>query len=163
MGEFSNFVWYESWWNTILSFDRRLGEEFGNKLIRNIIYYGMTGDFLITEDDIDYDMITGYITGSIARNIDNAKNRYEKACAGGEKGGRQKLIGEKENIQIALLKLQGKSQKETAAILGVSDSTIKRSEGWKNPEEFRLKAELGQNLGQNLGQSSVQDLGQIKN
>lgn len=158
MGEFSNFVFYGNWMNTIEGHREDFGDEYADEMLINIIYYGTTGKILSNKKSI-----IGFIEGSVAPNINSAKSRYEKACAGGEKGGRQKLIGKEENIQIALLKLQGKSQKETAAILGVSDSTIKRSEGWKNPEEFRLKAELGQNLGQNLGQSSVQDPGQVKN
>lgn len=149
MGDYSNFVFYGNWMNTVEGYREDFGDEYADEVLLNIIYYGTTGKILSNKKSI-----VGFIEGSVAPNIDSAKNRYEKAQNGGARGGRQKLIGYEENVQIALLKLQGKTQKEIALIMEVSDSTIKRSEGWKDPDKFKT----GQNLGQKV--SSVQPVSQ---
>lgn len=132
MGERESFLWYESWWDTIMGCEKRLGEEFANELLRSIIYYGMTGEFLTSDE-----MIIGIIQGSIAPNINRAKDRYERAKENGKLGGRTKKLSDEDNKKIAELKFQGVTQQKIADQFGVSLSTIKRSEGWCNAARFK--------------------------
>lgn len=133
MGDRKNFVWYESWWDTVMGYEEDFGEEYANELIRNIIYYGMTGEILSTKKSI-----IGYIQGSIAPNIDRAKERYEQAKEHGKMGGRTKILKDKDNQLIADLRNQGVTQQKIAEQLGVSISTIKRSEGWTHAAQFKM-------------------------
>ena len=133
MGDRKNFVWYESWWDTVMGYEEDFGEEYANELIRNIIYYGMTGEILSTKKSI-----IGYIQGSIAPNIDRAKERYEQAKERGKMGGRTKILKDEDNQLIADLRNQGVTQQKIAEQLGVSISTIKRSEGWTHAAQFKM-------------------------
>ena len=88
------------------------------KLILAVLRYGLGREDMELENPYLNAMFTG-----IKANIDAAQNRYDKACSGGVKGGRPTSISQDE---VQELKSVGKTQKQVAQMLGVSERTVKR-------------------------------------
>lgn len=72
--------------------------------------------------ELDNPYLNAMFTG-IKANIDAAQNRYDKAVESGKRGGRPSSIS-KEEIQE--LKAEGKTQKQIAEMLGISERTVRR-------------------------------------
>lgn len=83
-----------------------------------MLRYGLGREDMELENPYLNAMFTG-----IKANIDAAQNRYDRACSGGVKGGRPTSISQDE---VQELKSVGKTQKQVAQMLGVSERTVKR-------------------------------------
>lgn len=78
--------------------------------------------------------------------LDTAAKHY----ADGQRGGRPTKLTAEDNTFIAQAHLTGQTAKQIAASFGVSDDTIRRSDGWKNPQKYT------QNYTQNAKPSAPQ-------
>lgn len=97
--------------------------EMQDKVIAEIVRYG-TGQELVYTDDYVISSIVNMVKGSIDFSIDN----YEQKVMNGQKGGRKKKI---DDDQIYGLAIKGMTAQEIADELGVSKSSVDKSEGWK--------------------------------
>lgn len=88
------------------------------KLILAVLRYGLGREDMKLDNPYLNAMFAG-----IKANIDAAQNRYDRACSGGVKGGRPTSISQDE---VQELKSVGKTQKQVAQMLGVSERTVKR-------------------------------------
>ena len=97
--------------------------EMQDKVIAEIVRYG-TGQELVYTDDYVISSIVNMVKGSIDFSIGN----YEQKVMNGQKGGRKKKI---DDDQIYGLAIKGMTAQEIADELGVSKSSVDKSEGWK--------------------------------
>lgn len=97
--------------------------EMQDKVIAEIVRYG-TGQELVYTDDYVVSSIVNMVKGSIDFSIGN----YEQKVMNGQKGGRKKKI---DDDQIYGLAIKGMTAQEIADELGVSKSSVDKSEGWK--------------------------------
>lgn len=125
MGNYDNFVFYGSWRESLEGFREDFGDEYAVWALWNLMTAATGGDI-----ETDKKSIINWISGSCMPNIKAAKERYTFSIENGKKGGRPSKIKEEDNNKIFELKKEGKTQLEIANLLGVSQSTIKRSEGW---------------------------------
>ena len=101
--------------------------EMQDKVIAEIVRYG-TGQELIYTNDYVISSIVNMVKGSIDFSIDN----YEQKVMNGQKGGRKKKI---DDDQIYELAKNGMTAQEIADELGVSKSSVDKSEGWKRRKQ----------------------------
>lgn len=101
--------------------------EMQDKVIAEIVRYG-TGQELVYTDDYVISSIVNMVKGSIDFSIDN----YEQKVMNGQKGGRKKKI---DDDQIYELARKGMTAQEIADELGVSKSSVDKSEGWKRRKQ----------------------------
>lgn len=101
--------------------------EMQDKVIAEIVRYG-TGQELVYTDDYVISSIVNMVKGSIDFSIDN----YEQKVMNGQKGGRKKKI---DDDQIYELAKNGMTAQEIADELGVSKSSVDKSEGWKRRKQ----------------------------
>lgn len=101
--------------------------EMQDKVIAEIVRYG-TGQELVYTDDYVISSIVNMVKGSIDFSIDN----YEQKVMNGQKGGRKKKI---DDDQIYGLATKGMTAQEIADELGVSKSSVDKSEGWKRRKQ----------------------------
>lgn len=129
--EYSNFVFYGSWRETLDGFKEDFGAEYAKEALWNLMTMATAGDI-----ETEKKSIIGFVQGCCMPNIEAAQSRYEKACANGAKGGRPTTLTESDNTTIAFMRKQGKKQTEIAEAFNVSVDTIRRSNGWKNCEAY---------------------------
>ena len=108
-----NFVFYKSWYETIVS----LPEEQGKELLWQIMNVGI-GKELSTDDPL----IRGIINSFIRPAISAAQNRYRIAVENGSTGGRPRK--EIDMNEVLSLHNQGLSYDAIAQKMGVSRNTI---------------------------------------
>ena len=101
--------------------------EMQDKVIAEIVRYG-TGQELVYTDDYVISSIVNMVKGSIDFSIGN----YEQKVMNGQKGGRKKKI---DDDQIYGLAIKGMTAQEIADELGVSKSSVDKSEGWKRRKQ----------------------------
>lgn len=101
--------------------------EMQDKVIAEIVRYG-TGQELVYTDDCVISSIVNMVKGSIDFSIGN----YEQKVMNGQKGGRKKKI---DDDQIYGLATKGMTAQEIADELGVSKSSVDKSEGWKRRKQ----------------------------
>lgn len=101
--------------------------EMQDKVIAEIVRYG-TGQELVYTNDYVISSIVNMVKGSIDFSIDN----YEQKVMNGQKGGRKKKI---DDDQIYELARKGMTAQEIADELGVSKSSVDKSEGWKRRKQ----------------------------
>ena len=101
--------------------------EMQDKVIAEIVRYG-TGQELVYTNDYVISSIVNMVKGSIDFSIDN----YEQKVMNGQKGGRKKKI---DDDQIYELAKNGMTAQEIADELGVSKSSVDKSEGWKRRKQ----------------------------
>lgn len=97
--------------------------EMQDKVIAEIVRYG-TGQELVHTEDYVVSSIVNMVKGSIDFSIDN----YEQKVMSGQKGGRKKKI---DDDQVYGLAMKGMTAQEIADELGISKSSVDKSEGWK--------------------------------
>lgn len=101
--------------------------EMQDKVIAEIVRYG-TGQELVYTDDYVISSIVNMVKGSIDFSLDN----YEQKVMNSQKGGRKKKI---DDDQIYELARKGMTAQEIADELGVSKSSVDKSEGWKRRKQ----------------------------
>lgn len=104
--------------------------EMQDKVLAEIFRYGTRKPMQYNDDPIIFSIVNGY-----KGRIDNTIDDYEKKIAMSKTAGRKKKIDEQKIYELAR---QGKTAQEVADELGVSKSSIDKSEGWRNrkSEEF---------------------------
>lgn len=104
--------------------------EMQDKVLAEIVRYGTGKETKYNNDPIIFSIVNGY-KGSIKNSI----NEYEKKLEMSKTAGRKKKLDDQKVYELAR---EGKTAQEVAEILGVSKSSIDKSEGWKNRkrEEF---------------------------
>lgn len=115
MEDFKNnaFVFYGSFEKAISEWS----EDIQFQCYKALISYGLNGTY---ESD---NQVVNSLMSVFIPNIDAAQNRYDKAVESGKRGGRPSSIS-KEEIQE--LKAEGKTQKQIAEMLGISERTVQR-------------------------------------
>lgn len=115
MEDFKNnaFVFYGSFEKAISEWS----EDIQFQCYKALINYGLNGTY---ESD---NQVVNSLMSVFIPNIDAAQNRYDKAVESGKRGGRPSSIS-KEEIQE--LKAEGKTQKQIAEMLGISERTVRR-------------------------------------
>lgn len=115
-----SFVFYRTFWDTIQTL-KQGGDserELAYKLMEAIIQYGLNGEY-----DTSNIIVNGLMQQTIFA-IDQAQERYDKSRENGAKGGRPKKGATADEIKELLA--TGKTRKEVAGILGISEKTISR-------------------------------------
>ena len=112
-----NFVFYTGWLETIDGMAKELGEDYANKALYALVKYAVTGEMVTTSA-----FVKSWIIGSVMPNIDNARNRYDKAIADGSKGGAPQRV---DRQQVINLYEAGNTQQQIAKELSCSERTIR--------------------------------------
>lgn len=136
MSNFSNFVFYGSWRDTLEGFREDFGEEYAREALWNLMTMATAGDI-----ETDKKSIIGFVQGACMPNIEAAQDRYEKATTGGQKGGRPKLLSVTDEKVIAEYRKQGYTAVQIGQILGVNEKTIRRTAGWKEYQTYSARAD----------------------
>lgn len=113
--EYTSFVFYGSWVNLLLGFERDTAKELLWQIMRAGVGLGM---------ETDNPMICGIIQGTILPNIKCAQNRYCEAIVNGNKGGRPRI--EIPIDEVMQLRSKGQTIKAIAQYFGCSEDTISR-------------------------------------
>lgn len=114
------FIAYGEWLDNI----ETLPVEMQDKILAEIFRYGTRRPTQYDGDPIVFSIVNAY-----KGRIDKAIYDYEQKIAMSKTAGRKKKINDN---QIYDLAQNGKTAQEIANELGVSKSTIDKSEGWKN-------------------------------
>ena len=101
--------------------------EMQDKVLAEIVRYGTRQQTKYDDDPVIFSIVNGY-KGS----IDNTINDYEKKIEMSKSGGRKKKLDDKKVYELAK---EGLTAQEVADKLGVSKSSIDKSEGWKKRNE----------------------------
>ena len=136
MSNYNNFVFYGSWRETLEGYREDFGEDYAREALWNLMLMATAGDL-----ETDKKSIIGFVQGACMPNIEAAQDRYEKAQQGGQKGGRPKLLSDLDVKTIAAMRQEGRTAVQIGSIFGVSEKTIRRSEGWKNYKEYNAAAD----------------------
>ena len=136
MSNYNNFVFYGSWRDTLEGFREDFGEEYAKEALWNLMTMATAGDI-----ETDKKSIIGFVQGACMPNIEAAQDRYEKAVAAGQKGGRPKLLSVSDEKSVAAYRRQGYTAIQIGEILGVNEKTIRRSQGWREYQTFGLEAD----------------------
>ena len=150
MNEKNYFPFYMNWANMINEYvDEDNDVETAKLLALAIIRYATVGEIMDLGDRHLQRMFESCLTVG----LDAAAKHY----ADGQRGGRPTKLTADDNALIAQSHLAGQSAKQIAAYFGVSDDTIRRSDGWKNPQNYT------QNYTQNAKPSAPQNYTQTQN
>lgn len=95
-----------------------------DKVLAEIVRYGTGKATQYDNDPIVFSIVNGY-KGS----INNSINEYEKKLEMSKTAGRKKKLDDQKVYELARA---GKTAQEVANELGVSKSSIDKSDGWKN-------------------------------
>ena len=136
MSNYNNFVFYGSWRETLEGYREDFGEDYAREALWNLMLMATAGDL-----ETDKKSIIGFVQGACMPNIEAAQDRYEKAQQGGQKGGRPKLLSDLDVKTIAAMRQEGRTAVQIGSTFGVSEKTIRRSEGWKNYKEYNTAAD----------------------
>jgi hypothetical protein len=117
------FIMREEWVQNI----SKLPLEMQDKIIAEIVRYGIRQDTVYDDDPIIFSIVNGY-KGSIDRSI----NDYEQKIEMSKTAGRKKKVDDKVVYDLAKM---GKTAQEVADELCVSKSAIDKNEGWKHRKE----------------------------
>lgn len=118
------FIFHGAWLNYI----EGLTEEQKLKVVWDIVNYGADKDLTYSKEDKFVATIVNFVKG----NIDSSKKNYEATIERNQKGGRKKMIDEKQVYEMAR---SGKKSQEIAEELGCSKSTVDNNPGWKNRKD----------------------------
>lgn len=118
------FIFHGAWLNYI----EGLTEEQKLKVVWDIVNYGADKDLTYSKEDKFVATIVNFVKG----NIDSSKKNYEATIERNKRGGRKKMIDEKQVYEMAR---SGKKSQEIAEELGCSKSTIDNNPGWKNRKD----------------------------
>lgn len=95
-----------------------------DKILAEIVRYGTRQATRYDDDPVIFSIVNGY-KGS----IDNTISGYEKKMEMSKSAGRKKKVDDRRIYELAR---EGKTAQEVADELGVSKSSIDKSDGWKN-------------------------------
>ena len=98
--------------------------EMQDKIIAEMVRYGTRKEMQYEDDPIVFSIVNGY-KGRIDKSIVDYENKVEMS----KTAGRKKKIDENKIYELAR---EGKTAQEVADELGVSKSSIDKSEGWRN-------------------------------
>lgn len=132
-------IFYEGWLDYILSCEQDWGKEYAAELAKAILLSIFGRDYDTSKATID-----AYIKGTVLPLSDAAQERYQRSIINGGKGGATLTLSKEDNLLIAQMRQQRKTQKEIAQHFKVSEKTIQRSEGWQN-WQLLLADRTGQN------------------
>ena len=118
------FIFHGAWLNYI----EGLTEEQKLKVVWDIVNYGADKDLIYSKEDKFVATIVNFVKG----NIDSSKKNYEATIERNKRGGRKKMIDEKQVYEMAR---SGKKSQEIAEELGCSKSTVDNNPGWKNRKD----------------------------
>lgn len=134
MDNYDNFIFYGSWRKVLEGIASSQGKDYAKEVLWNIMLMSTAGDI-----ETDDPFIINFIEGVILPVVDAARERYDRAKKGGQKGGRPALLTEEQNKEIAAMRSQGLKQTEIAKAFDVSVDTIRRSFGWQNWQNYLAK------------------------
>lgn len=134
MSNYSTFTFYGSWREMLDGFKEDFGEDYAKEALWNLMLMATAGEI-----ETDKKTIIGFVNGCCMPNIEASQNRYARACSGGLKGGRPKIISEQDNNLIASMRAEGKKQIDIAEHFNVSADTIRRTDGWQNWQNYLAK------------------------
>lgn len=124
-------ILYDNWCDMVNKYYDQGDEAAAKDLLFGIMRLYSTGE-LIDLGRVDLNMMLEY---TIRSGIESQIRHYEE----GKKGGRPSKISAKDNALIAQNKELGKTAKQIAEEFCVSDDTIRRSDGWRNPQNYTQK------------------------
>lgn len=136
MSNYNNFVFYGGWREVLEGYREDFGDEYAKETLWNLMLMATAGDI-----ETDKKSIINFVHGACMPNIEAAQDRYEKAQLGGQKGGRPKLLSDLDEKTIAVLRKEGRTAVQIGQILGVSEKTIRRSNGWKEYKTYECAAD----------------------
>ena len=128
MSSGENFVCIASWRDAIVALEKSNGREVANELARQILDYGITGEF--TTDD---PLIIGLMNAMCVPIIDKSKRRYSACMANGRQGGRPTKYDPE---AIRTLRARGLSHQQIAEQLGCSKKTVQRALNEEDEDEI---------------------------
>ena len=102
-----------------------------DKVLADIYRFGTGRPTLHDDDPIVFSLVNGY-KGSMM----NTTNEYLKKLEMSKTAGRKKKL---DSQKVYALAREGKTAQEIADELGVSKSSIDKSEGWKNRKEEQFE------------------------
>ena len=102
---------------------KTLPPELQDKIIAEIVRYGTRQPTLYDNDPIIFSIVNGY-----KKSIDYSINEYEQKLEMSKTAGRKKKLDDKAIYDLAQT---GKTAQEVALELGISKSSVDKSEGWK--------------------------------
>ena len=114
-----NFVFYGNWIDSV----KDLEPDLQARVITDIVRYGVGVEPLFG-DDVTVQMAVNFVKGA----IDRSKEEYAKRKRWGDTGGRKKELNDD---LIVVYANTGKTASQIAALMGCSESTIYKSDGWK--------------------------------
>lgn len=123
---YSNFVFYGSWRDTLEGFKEDFGEEYAREALWNLMLMATAGDI-----ETDKKSIIGFVRGACMPNVEAAQDRYERAQLNGQKGGRPKVLSGVDEQAIAAWRREGYTAVQIGGMLGVNEKTVRRTNGWK--------------------------------
>ena len=136
MSNYNNFVFYGGWREVLEGYREDFGDEYAKETLWNLMLMATAGDI-----ETDKKSIINFVHGACMPNIEAAQDRYEKAQLGGQKGGRPKLLSDLDEKIIATLRKEGRTAVQIGQILGVSEKTIRCSNGWKEYKTYECAAD----------------------
>lgn len=98
-----------------------------DKVIAEIVRYGTRKPTQYDDDPVIFSIVNGY-----KGRIDSTITDYENKVSMSKTAGRKKKL---DSQKVYALAREGKTAQEIADELGVSKSSIDKSEGWKNRRE----------------------------
>lgn len=102
-----------------------------DKVIAEIVRYGTRRDTKYDDEPIIFSIVNGY-----KGRIDSTITDYENKVSMSKTAGRKKKLDSQKVYELAR---EGKTAQEIADELGVSKSSIDKSEGWKNRKEEQFE------------------------
>lgn len=127
------FPFYFNWAELINEYiDVDKDEETARTLAVAIIRYATRGEIR----DLGNRHLQRMFEACLTSGIDAAAKHYDN----GSRGGRPSKLTMDDNALIARYRSDGQNAKQIAAHFEVSDDTIRRSDGWQNPQKYTQNA-----------------------
>ena len=127
------FPFYYNWAELINEYiDENKDEETARTLAIAIIRYATRGEIR----DLGNKHLQRMFEACLTSGIDAAAKHYDN----GSRGGRPSKLTMDDNALIARYRSDGQNAKQIAAHFEVSDDTIRRSDGWQNPQKYTQNA-----------------------
>lgn len=139
-----SFVMYESVYKQAQILEKRLGKETAYNFLNAVMEFGLFG--VIPEEDSE---VWLYGFEQTITSISKAKSRYEAAVENGKKGGRKPTV---DREKVIALKATGMTNKQVAAELGCSESTIEKI----NKENRKNQKNLNDNVNENDNNNNLE-------
>ncbi len=127
MAELKSFVFYPNWRDYIKSLS---SEADRLQLLTAIMDYGVTG----TYDELELNpMVKSVFNSMIKGAIDRSQKNYQDSVEYGKTHGRPKTVMDNEIVELYQA---GMKAKEIAKRLGISETAVYHSDGWKNRKSW---------------------------